>query len=74
MRHLEENLELIITDGLIKQLEAKFGSHTVSLCDTWEKTCELKGQLRIINWLKSTQSDLKEEMIQGEVEVNINTS
>jgi len=66
--------DIVITNGLIRLLEHNFGSHLVYSCDTWEQTCELKGQLKVLNWLKDKQEELREEQFKNTEQITINTS
>jgi GTP:adenosylcobinamide-phosphate guanylyltransferase len=66
--------DIVITNGLLRLLENNFGSHLVHSCDTWEQTCELKGQLKVLYWLKDKQEELREEQFKNTEQININTS
>ena len=46
-------------------------------CDfqkSWEQTCELKGQLKVLHWLKDKQEELREDQFKNTEQININTS
>ena len=66
--------DIVITNGLLRLLENNFGSHLVHSCDTWEQTCELKGQLKVLYWLKDKQEELREAQFKNTEQININTS
>lgn len=66
--------DIVITDGLLRTLELNFGSHTINTVDTWEQTCELKGQLKVLYWLKNKQEELREDQFKNTDQININTS
>ncbi len=66
--------DIVITNGLIRVLEDNFGSHLVYTCDTWDQTCELKGQLKVLHWLKDKQEELREEQFNKTDQITINTS
>ena len=66
--------DIVITDGLLRTLESNFGSHTINTVDTWEQTCELKGQLKVLYWLKNKQEELREDQFNNTDQININTS
>lgn len=63
-----------IPDGLIEQLEANFGSHNISNCKTWEQTCELKGALKVLDWLKDKQEELKQAQFANTETITIDSS
>jgi len=63
--------DIVITDGLLRVLEDNFGSHLVYNCDTWEQTCELKGQLKVLHWLKDKQEELRDQSVEHEGQVTI---
>jgi|TARA_R110000851_G_scaffold73529_2_gene162232 hypothetical protein len=65
--------DIVITDGLLRVLESNFGSHLLYSCDTWDKTCELKGQLKVLHWLKDKQEELREDQFKNTDRININT-
>jgi len=66
---------IIITDALLAELDKFFGPRMIEYVDTWEQTCELKGKLQVIRWLKNKQQEIKEELhTTGEAKVTINTS
>jgi hypothetical protein len=69
---MEDNI--VITDGLIKVLKTHFGSETVQHCDTWDKTCELKGQLKVILWLMDKQEELREAQFENTETITIDSS
>ena len=66
--------DIVITNGLLRLLEDNFGSHLVHSCDTWEQTCELKGQIKVLYWLKDKQEELREAQFKNTEQININTS
>jgi len=66
--------DIVITNCLLRLLEDNFGSHLVHSCDTWEQTCELKGQLKVLHWLKDKQEELREAQFKNTEQININTS
>ena len=66
--------DIVITDGLLRVLESNFGSHLLYSCDTWDKTCELKPQLKVLHWLKDKQEELREDQFKNTDRININTS
>tara|TARA_R100000808_G_scaffold8554_3_gene24186 strand:- start:37 stop:252 length:216 start_codon:yes stop_codon:yes gene_type:complete len=66
--------DIVITNGLIRVLENNFGAHLVYTCDTWDKTCELKGQLKVLHWLKDKQEELREEQFNKTDQITIDTS
>ena len=66
--------DIVITNGLLRLLEDNFGSHLVHSCNTWEQTCELKGQLKVLYWLKDKQEELREAQFKNTEQININTS
>ena len=66
--------DIVITNGLIRILEDRFGSHLVYSCDTWDETCELKGQLKILHWLKDKQEELRAAQFKNTEQITINTS
>jgi hypothetical protein len=66
--------DIVITDGLIAELEKNFGAHTISSCHTWPDACELKGHLRILEWLKLKQAELREEQFENSETITIDSS
>jgi len=71
---MNSNNDIVITDGLISELEKNFGPKQVYSCDTWEKTCELRGQLKMLLWLQEKKNDLRAAQFENTETITIDSS
>ena len=65
-RNTEDLSGIIITDGLLKQLDEMFPDRLPSVLVSDSEISKLIGQQQVVRWLKDKQEEIKEEALKGD--------
>ena len=70
-RQTEDISGLVITDGLLKQLDDMFPDRLPSILVSDSEISKLIGQQQVVRWLKDKQEEIKEEALKGDNSVRV---
>jgi hypothetical protein len=66
---------IVITDGLLKVLEENFGPTTsIRNAKSPNDLYRLQGQLKVLDWLKDKQDELRQAQFEGTETIKIDSS